>query len=119
MLHGRRGRFLLALLLTEFAGAMQGIAYSTVLPVMARDLDGFDLFGATLAAGSVAAVLMLSFTAPILQRVPPLRVLVVATALYVVGAGLVCDVESAMGGQGAKLAQREFAAPPLLGEVDP
>jgi MFS family permease len=88
VLHGRRGRFLLALLLTEFAGAMQGIAYSTVLPVMARDLDGFDLFGATLAAGSVAAVLMLSFTAPILQRVPPLRVLVVATALYVVGAGL-------------------------------
>lgn len=78
----------MALLLTEFAGAMQGIAYSTVLPVMARDLDGFALFGATLAAGSVAAVLMLSFTAPILQRVPPLRVLVVATALYVVGAAL-------------------------------
>ncbi|MCB0893286.1 MAG: MFS transporter, partial [Propionibacteriaceae bacterium] len=88
VLHGRRGRFLMALLLTEFAGAMQGIAYSTVLPVMARDLDGFALFGATLAAGSVAAVLMLSFTAPILQRVPPLRVLVVATALYVVGAAL-------------------------------
>ena len=88
MLRGRRGRFLLALLLTEFAGAMQGIAYSTVLPVLARDLDGFTLFGATLAAGSVAAVLMLSFTAPILQRVPPLRVLVMATALYVVGAAM-------------------------------
>ena len=49
VLHGRRGRFLMALLLTEFAGAVQGIAYSTVLPVMARDLDGFALFGATLA----------------------------------------------------------------------
>ena len=49
VLRGRRGRFLLALLLTEFAGAMQGIAYSTVLPVLARDLDGFTLFGATLA----------------------------------------------------------------------
>ena len=46
VLHGRRGRFLMALLLTEFAGAMQGIAYSTVLPVMARDLDGRTPVGA-------------------------------------------------------------------------
>jgi len=86
--HGRRGRFLATLMLAEFAAAMQGIAYSTVLPVTARDLDGFALFGVTLAGGSVAAVLMLSFTAPILQRVPPGRVLLAATALYVVGAGL-------------------------------
>jgi len=88
ILRGRRGRFLATLMLAEFAAAMQGIAYSTVLPVTARDLDGFALFGATLAGGSVAAVLMLSFTAPILQRVPPVRVLLAATALYVVGAGL-------------------------------
>lgn len=88
ILRGRRGRFLAALMLAEFAAAMQGIAYSTVLPVIARDLDGFALFGATLAAGPVAAVLMLSFAAPILQRVRPLHLLLVATALYVVGAGL-------------------------------
>lgn len=88
ILRGRRGRFLAALMLAEFAAAMQGIAYSTVLPVIARDLDGFGLFGATLAAGPVAAVLMLSFAAPILQRVRPLRLLLAATALYVVGAGL-------------------------------
>lgn len=88
VLRGRRGRFLIALLLAEFAAAMQGIAYSTVLPVMARDLDGFALFGATLAAGSVAAVLMLSFSSQILARVPPTLVLLVATALYVLGAAM-------------------------------
>jgi MFS family permease len=85
---GRRGAFLIALLLAEFGAAMQGIAYSTVLPVVAEDLDGFALFGATLAAGSVAAVLMLSFAPPILGRVRPSVVLFLATALYVVGAAM-------------------------------
>ncbi|WP_091541138.1 hypothetical protein [Modestobacter sp. DSM 44400] len=47
----RRGRLLLALLLAEFAAAVQGIAYITVLPLAARDLDGSRLYGATLAAG--------------------------------------------------------------------
>src|SRR3954465_12442498 len=86
VLRGRRGAFLAALLLAEFAAAMQGIAYSTVLPVIAGDLDGFALFGAPLAAGSVAAVLMLSFAAPILGRFRPTLVLLSATLLYVVGA---------------------------------
>jgi len=85
VLQGRRGGFLLALLFAEFGAAMQGIAYSTVLPVVAADLDGFGLFGATLAAGSVAAVLMLSVTAPLLARVRPGTVLLVATLLYVAG----------------------------------
>lgn len=88
VLRGRRGGFLMALLLAEFAAAMQGIAYSTVLPVLARDLDGYALFGATLAAGSVAAVLMLSFAVRVLERVPPGRVLVGTTALYVLGAAM-------------------------------
>ena len=88
VLRGRRGAFLAALLLAEFAAAMQGIAYSTVLPVIAADLDGFALFGATLAAGSVAAVLMLSFAAPILGCVRPSMVLLAATSLYVVGAAV-------------------------------
>jgi MFS family permease len=85
VLHGARGRFLLALLLVEFGAGMQGIAYSTVLPVIARDLDGFALFGATLAAGNVAAVLMLSVAGAILARVRPGIVLLAATLLYVVG----------------------------------
>lgn len=88
ILHGRRGAFLLALLLAEFGAAMQGIAYSTVLPIVAADLDGFALFGATLAAGSVAAVLMLSATAPLLARVPPGGVLLAATVLYVAGVAI-------------------------------
>lgn len=88
VLTGRRGGFLAALLLAEFGAAMQGIAYSTVLPVIAADLDGFALFGATLAAGPVAAVTMLSFAAPLLGRVRPPLVLLVATVLYVVGAGI-------------------------------
>ncbi|MDQ2697524.1 MAG: hypothetical protein M3Y46_01890 [Actinomycetota bacterium] len=88
VLAGRRGAFLVALLLAEFGAAMQGIAYSTVLPVVAEDLDGFALFGATLAAGSVAAVLMLSFAPPLLGRLRPSLVLLVATVGYVVGAGM-------------------------------
>lgn len=84
--HGSRGAFLAALLLAELAAAMQGIAYTTVLPVIANDLDGYALFGATLAAGTVSAVLMLGFSAPLLARVRPGTVLLAATVLYVVGA---------------------------------
>jgi hypothetical protein len=40
---GRRGRLLAALLLAEFAAAVQGIAYATVLPLASRDLDGARL----------------------------------------------------------------------------
>ncbi|MFT3860972.1 MFS transporter [Micropruina sp.] len=88
VMHGARGRFLIALLIAEFAAAMQGIAHSTVLPVVARDLDGFALFGAALAAGPLAALLMLSFAAPVLHRVRPLNMLLIATALYVLGASM-------------------------------
>jgi MFS family permease len=85
---GRRGRFLATLLLAELGAAMQGIAYSTVLPVVADDLDGASLFGATLAAGNIAAVLMLSVTGVVLARVRPAQVLLVATVMYVVGVAL-------------------------------
>ncbi|MDM7830231.1 MFS transporter [Cellulomonas edaphi] len=85
---GRRGRFFATLLLAELGAAMQGIAYSTVLPVVADDLDGAALYGATLAAGSIAAVLMLSVTGVVLARVRPATVLLGATALYVVGVAL-------------------------------
>lgn len=94
VLRGRRGAFLAALLLAEFAAAMQGIAYSTVLPVIATDLGGFALFGATLAAGSIAAVLMLSFAASILDRVRPPILLLAATMLYVAGATVAATAPS-------------------------
>lgn len=86
LLRGHRGRFFAALLLAEFGGAMLGIAYSTVLPVVARALDGFALFGATLSGAMIASVLMLSVAAAILSRVRPGRVLFVATLGSLLGA---------------------------------
>ncbi|HWD62405.1 MAG TPA: MFS transporter, partial [Humibacter sp.] len=86
--HGRRGVFLFSMLLAEFGGGMQGLAISTVLPVVAQELHGFVLFGATLAAGNIAAVLMLAFSAPLLARIRPTVVIAVATVVYVVGVAL-------------------------------
>src|SRR5687767_12978268 len=88
VLRGRRGFFLVALLLAEFGAAMQGIAYSTILPLVAEDLDGFGLFGATLAAGNIAAVAMLALAPRLLGRFRPGIVLFAATVLYVAGAAL-------------------------------
>lgn len=88
LLRGRRGRFLASLLLAEFAAAMQGVAYSTVLPVVARDLAGFGLFGATLAAGPIATVAMLSLTPRVLTRVRPGAVLLLSTGAFVAGAAM-------------------------------
>ncbi|GAA4685854.1 MFS transporter [Frondihabitans cladoniiphilus] len=82
---GRRGRLLIALLLSEFGAAVQGLAYSTVLPVTAADLHGSALYGATLAAGSLSAVLVLSAGAGIVVRIRPAILLFGATGLYVVG----------------------------------
>ncbi|HEX5856674.1 MAG TPA: MFS transporter [Microbacterium sp.] len=88
VLRGRRGFFLVALLLAEFGAAMQGIAYSTILPLVAEDLDGFGLFGATLAAGNIAAVAMLALAPRLLGRFRPGVVLFAATVLYIAGAAL-------------------------------
>lgn len=85
---GRRGRLLAALLLAEFAAAVQGIAYATVLPLAARDLDGDALYGATLAAGSLTTVLVLAAGAGVTARLGPRATLVVATVLYVGGVAL-------------------------------
>jgi MFS family permease len=85
---GRRGRLLAALLLAEFAAAVQGIAYATVLPLASRDLDGARLYGATVAAGSLVSVLVLATGSGLTARVGPRRTLLVATALYVVGVAL-------------------------------
>jgi MFS family permease len=85
---GRRGRLLAALLLAEFAAAVQGIAYATVLPLASRDLDGSRLYGATLAAGSLVSVLVLAAGSGLTARSGPRPTLLVATVLYVLGVGL-------------------------------
>jgi len=85
---GRRGRLLLALLLAEFAAAVQGIAYATVLPTATHELHGDRLYGATLAAGTLVTVLVLSLGSGIGTRLGPRRTLLVATALYVGGVAL-------------------------------
>jgi MFS family permease len=85
---GRRGRLLVALLLAEFAGAVQGMAYATVLPLASRELDGSRLYGATVAAGSLVSVLVLAAGSGLTARLGPRCTLLVATVLYVVGVAL-------------------------------
>jgi MFS family permease len=85
---GRRGRLLAALLLAEFAAAVQGIAYVTVLPLAARDLDGSRLYGATLAAGSLVTALVLALGPGLTARLRPRATLALATGLYVLGVAL-------------------------------
>lgn len=79
---GRRGRLLAGLLLAEFAGAVGTIAYSSVLPLASRDLDGAALYGATLAAGTLTTILTLATG---VTMHPARRALFVSTALYAVG----------------------------------
>ncbi|QTR04097.1 hypothetical protein J7S33_03665 [Saccharothrix algeriensis] len=85
---GRRGAILLALLFTEFGGAVQSIAYSSVLPIAADDLDGASLYGATLAAGSFAQILVLAVGSAPFARLRPITLLGVATGLFVLGSVL-------------------------------
>ena len=85
---GRRGRLLAGLLLAEFAAAVQSVAYSSVLPLAARDLDGRSLYGATLAAGSLTTILVLCVGAAPLARLGPRRTLLVATTIFVLGVAI-------------------------------
>jgi MFS family permease len=73
---------LAGLLLAEFAGAIGIIAYASVLPLAAHDLQGGTLYGATLAAGTLTTILTLA-TGVTLQ--PARRALFVSTLLYGVG----------------------------------
>ena len=82
---GRRGRLMAALLLAEFAAAVQGVAYSTVLPLASRELDGGRLYGATLAAGSLVTVLVLAAGSGVTARLGARATLLTATPLYVGG----------------------------------
>ncbi|ONI89967.1 hypothetical protein ALI22I_13670 [Saccharothrix sp. ALI-22-I] len=85
---GRRGAILLALLFTEFGGAVQSIAYSSVLPIAADDLNGESLYGATLAAGSFAQILVLAVGSAPFARLRPITLLGTATGLFVLGSVL-------------------------------
>lgn len=82
---GRRGLLLAGLLLAEFAGAFQSVAYSTVLPLASRELNGATLYGATLAVGSLTTILVVSTGTQLLTRLNARRTLFIATAVYVVG----------------------------------
>lgn len=88
VLAGRRGRLLVALLLAEFAAAVQGIAYATVLPLASRELDGSRLYGATLAAGTLVTVLALAAGPGLTARLTPRATLLIATLGYVLGVAL-------------------------------
>ncbi|GLY70650.1 MFS transporter [Amycolatopsis taiwanensis] len=85
---GRRGWLLFALLFTEFGGAVQSIAYSSVLPIATTDLHGTSLYGATLAAGSFTEILVLAIGPAPFSRLRPVALLGTATTLYVLGSAL-------------------------------
>lgn len=85
---GRRGRLLAALLCFEFGAAVQSIAYSSVLPVVANQLHGADLYGLTLAAGSFTTILVLAIGPAPWARFSPHALLAAATTLYLAGSGL-------------------------------
>lgn len=85
---GRRGRLLIALLFTEFGGAVQSTAYSSVLPIVSNDLGGAQLYGATLVAGMFTAILVLAVGPGPFARFGPGGSLLLATALFVLGVGL-------------------------------
>ncbi len=85
---GRRGALLAALLFTEFGGAVHSIAYSSVLPIAAADLNGASLYGATLAAGSFTLILVLAIGPAPFARLRPIALLGTATALFVLGSVL-------------------------------
>ena len=86
VLSGRRGCTLGLLLLLELGAAFQGLAFATVLPLVAKDLDGATLYGPTLAAGTYASIAVLAIGSARLGTLDPRRSLLAATVLTVAGA---------------------------------
>src|SRR5262245_28828103 len=82
---GRRGRLLAGLLLAEFGAAVQSVAYSTVLPLASRELDGSSLYGATLASGTLATIGVLALGPRVVGALSAAWTLIVATGLYLGG----------------------------------
>jgi len=93
---GRRGRLLAALLFAEFGSAMQGIAYSSVLPIASRELDGSYLYGAVVVAGSFTTIAVLAFGGGVFTRMGAKSLLLWSTLLYVVGV-MLCAGAQTMG----------------------
>jgi MFS family permease len=85
---GPRGRLLTALLIGEFGGAVQGIAYSTVLPLAATELHGSALYGATLAAATLSSIFVLALGPGLMVRLGFSNAIGAATVLFAIGAAL-------------------------------
>lgn len=111
---GRRGRLLAGLLLAEFAGALQSVAYSSVLPLASAELDGGSLYGATVAATALTTILVLSAGPRLLTRFSATHTLVIATVFYVIGV-LLAATAPAMGFVLAGSIVRGFASGLLTG----
>jgi MFS family permease len=111
---GRRGRLLAALLMAEFAAAVQSIAYSTVLPIASRELHGATLYAVTLAAGSLTMIFVLAVGPGPFGRVRAVGLLAIATFLYVLGV-VVAVAASAMWWVALGMAIRGVAAGLLAG----
>ncbi|GAA4180184.1 MFS transporter [Gryllotalpicola koreensis] len=88
MFSGPRGRLLTALLIGEFGAAVQGIAYSTVLPLAATELHGAALYGATLAAATLSSIFVLALGPGLMVRLGFSNAIGAATVLFALGAAL-------------------------------
>jgi MFS family permease len=76
------------LLFTEFGGAVQSTAYSSVLPIVSNSIGGAQLYGATLVAGIFTTILVLALGPGPFARLRPGNSLLLATAGFVVGVAL-------------------------------
>lgn len=99
----------LALLTVEFLAGMQRYLSQTVLPLLARDLDGAHLYGPLDAAAQAPLFLMLPAGAWLLSRVP-VRTLMLAFTLITVLGSVICALAPTMPAFIAGTAVRALAA---------
>jgi predicted MFS family arabinose efflux permease len=83
---GRRGLAAAGLLLGEFTAAMQALVLAAIMPRIAADLHGLELYGFAFGALLVASAVCMAFAGPLADRFGTWRILAVAFTL--VGAGL-------------------------------
>ncbi|ROS31544.1 MFS transporter [Cellulomonas sp. PhB150] len=99
----------LSLVLVEFLAGMQRYLSQTVLPLVAADLDGADLYGPLDAAAQAPMFLMIPVGAWLLSRFRVGRLMVTFTLVTIAGAVL-CATAQSMGAFIAGTAVRAFAA---------
>lgn len=85
LFRGALGRLTIGLLLVESASAIQIFTTATVLPEVTNRLNGRPLYGVTLAAATLSALVMIPLTAPLVDQFGRRRVLIAAALAYVVG----------------------------------